>query len=236
MNLQGIRGSLVTSVAITATFVVGPAYGASGVWDVDVNPTNGFGGLTPTWGLTDADTVYAEWKVFDGYPTDTTPDVGSFGSNPQSVTETTGAAFLTGGGNIYSFSAATDFDLTLTGYSQDPQSVRTVALRLGLLGTDVDTASVLLGGLAPAVSEKTYTEILGGDQGSENEWLFIWTGVADALSYEFDFSALGSSMSLDQLAAYVGPSAAVVPVPAAAWLFGSALGLLGWVRSRVARA
>ena len=98
---------------------------------------------------------------------------------------------------------------------------------------NVDPESVTLGGIAPSYSEQTFTEeVTGGFGGSENEWLFIWNGVADALNYQFDFNAAESSMSLDQLAIYASP-AAVVPVPAAAWLFGSALGLLGWVRRRM---
>jgi len=36
------------------------------------------------------------------------------------------------------------------------------------------------------------------------------------------------------VAAGTGSFASVVPVPAAAWLFGSALGLMGWIRRRVA--
>lgn len=208
------------------------AIAATALWDVNVDPTNGFGGLTATWGLTDADTAYAEWVVFDSL-SDSTPDAGSFGPAPQSVTETTGGAFLTGGGNIYSFAVATDFDVVLSGHSAISGNQRTLALRLATVGTDVDTASVLLDGVAPSIFSNAYNEVItGGFGGAENEYLFIWNNIEDSLSYQFDFNALGSSMSLDQLAVY-SSAASVVPVPAAVWLFGSALaGLGGMVRRR----
>ena len=48
-----------------------------------------------------------------------------------------------------------------------------------------------------------------------------------------DSSAGTKAFSGDAWAVHDGnPGTAVVPVPAAVWLFGSALGLLGWVRRR----
>jgi hypothetical protein len=42
------------------------------------------------------------------------------------------------------------------------------------------------------------------------------------------------TLTLSELTITGTVTEAVVPVPAAAWLFGSALGLLGWVRRRMA--
>jgi len=229
LTLRGFAGTIVVSLMVSQQAVA-----ASAVWDVDVNPTNGFGGVTSIWNVSDAGTAFAEWNVFDS-TSDSSPDVGSFGPAPQSVTETTGAAFLTGGGNIYSFAAATDFDVILSGYSEVENAVRTIALRIATLGTSVDVSSVLLDGAAPTIAGNTYTEtITGGFGGAEEEWLFVWDGVSDRLTYQFDFNAVESSLSLDQLAVY-SSEASVVPIPAAAWLFGSALlGLSGMSRrSRV---
>ncbi len=50
---------------------------------------------------------------------------------------------------------------------------------------------------------------------------------------------LSTDASLDadtDIIEYARFSAAVVPIPAAVWLFGSALGILGWVRRRTGKA
>ncbi|MGI9331159.1 MAG: hypothetical protein ACR2QB_10645, partial [Gammaproteobacteria bacterium] len=58
------------------------------------------------------------------------------------------------------------------------------------------------------------------------------------VSAEFDEILLNAGLieesvaGLDAGAALISADATVVPVPAAVWLFGSALGLLGWVRGR----
>ena len=92
-NIKGFAIALVcAAVAHTAgaeTFVV------------DVNPGNGFGGRTDLWNIGDAGTLYAEWDVFNSPISDNSPDIGSFGLGTASITENTGAAFLTSGGNIY---------------------------------------------------------------------------------------------------------------------------------------
>ena len=51
-----------------------------------------------------------------------------------------------------------------------------------------------------------------------------------SVSFTFDFVGSASTIEIDHL--QYGSGASVVPVPAAVWLFGSALGLLGWMRRK----
>src|SRR5262245_48465596 len=76
------------------------------------------------WDLSQAGTFYAEWDVFDSL-SDSTPQF-SFGLGSASVTENSGGAFITGGGNIYSFSVPTEFTTTLSGAEALTDGTRTV--------------------------------------------------------------------------------------------------------------
>jgi hypothetical protein len=229
--------SRTTSAALlgAAFLAATPAFAATGVWNAVADPSNGFGGLTAAYSITTPGTAAAEWNVFNGYPLDTSPDVLSFGPSGQSVQELSGAAFLTSGGNIYSFAAATSFAATLTAGPATTGATRDIALRIGLQGTSLDPASVLLDGLAPTISQLLYSETLGGFGGNEEELLYFWEDVADAATYNFSFASASHSMSLDQLAMYAAPTA-VVPLPAAGWLLLSGMGTLAAFRkSRHAR-
>ncbi len=193
--------------------------------------------VTPSeWTRGDTGTLYAEWDIFDGYPLSTTPDIGSSNITSTTLTETTGTAFLTGGGNIYGFSAATFFTLDVDSNASGTQGNtgnQSINLQLRVLGTDIDTSSITLGGTAGSVS--LLEEIpLGGFGGTQRDYLISWNST-QVDNFAFAFNAASSHMSLDRLALDIGPSAAVsaVPVPAAAWLFGSALlGLAGVGRKR----
>ncbi len=55
----------------------------------------------------------------------------------------------------------------------------------------------------------------------------------DAWQFDFDFSGLATNRTKAHghiVFAVRSGDVGVVPIPAAAWLFGSALGLLGWIR------
>lgn len=220
----------ILSKSLIASAVIGmsvstQAFAIGAAWDVDLSPANGFGGQTDSWALNAPGSLYAEWNVFGGL-TDSTPDVGSFGNATTTLTEATGTGFLTGGGNIYNAVISSVFDLDIGNITPVAEATRTISLRIALVGSDLDPASVLLDGLTPNVANVAY-EAAAPQGGSEKEWVFIWNSVSDAANYHFDFGASAAHMSLDQVAFNASP-AAVVPIPAAAWLFGSALlGMFG---------
>ncbi|WKZ12794.1 MAG: VPLPA-CTERM sorting domain-containing protein [Gammaproteobacteria bacterium] len=98
-----------------------------------------------------------------------------------------------------------------------------------LFGDDgVDDSSISYSGLG-------WTRTMGGDDviaGNPqtildyNLMVASWDGVHLALESP-EWTAAGGTAGLQM-------NFAIVPVPAAVWLFGSALGLLGWIRRRVA--
>lgn len=187
--------------------------------------------VAPTWAHGAAGTSYAAWDVFGG-TTDSTPDIGSSNITSAVVKELTGAAFLTGGGNIYSFAAPTYFNVAIDSNANGPVTggLITATLQLFTLGTGLDTSSVLLNGVAGSggVYKQFSAGTVMGGEAFNTHYLFTWTVAAtDVLN--FTFNAAGSSMSLDTVAVDVSQ----VPVPAAAWLFGSAvMGLAGVSRRR----
>lgn len=202
MRFSGIHRALAAAALLVAA--ASPAHATGNVWD------GAIAGLG---------TVRAEWAVFNTYPTDSIPDVAGAGS----ITETTGSAFLTGGGNIYSFSGATDFNVSVAGLV----GAADVWLRTGTLGTPLLTTALLNGVTATAV--ESYSLGLGGMGGDEKEWYWKWSGVT-APTYNFSFTASGPSMSLDQVAVYA--AAAPVPEPGEWALMAAGLGLVGAVARR----
>ena len=219
MNVSTKLSALTLAVGIAFS---GSSFAASDIWDTP-NP----------WGSSTL-SQFAAWNVFGG-TTDTTPEVA--GSGAGSVKENTGQAFITGGGNIYSFSAATNFTATLTGTTS---GLFDVYLRIGTLGT-APVGTAILNGVNATITS-TNVGALGGFGGDEIESFWKWSGVSGASLYTFQFGASGSSMSLDQLALATvavpttpsiptGPIAAV-PEPETYAMMIAGLGLMGFVARR----
>lgn len=210
--------------AIAAAAVSSHAFATTAQWD---SPVAGFSGTGATsasaWiASPPAGSRYAEWNFFNAL-TDDSPDIGSFGG-AASVTENSGGAFVTGGGNMYSPGVATDFSATLAGGGT---GLWDVYLRVSTLGTTAATGATL-NGIAATSVESFSAPITGGFGGDEQEVYWKWT-VAAAPVYTFAFAASGSSMSLDQLGLY---AVQAVPEPQTYAMFGLGLGLLGLARLR----
>lgn len=202
------------------------------------------------WTLGDANSVHAQWEVFtDAYSTPgNLPDVA--GSYPAAgspsgaaavVIGNTSSAFLTGGGNIYSFAAPTSFTVTVPNYGLGAGWNSRFVAQIQNQGSPLDFSSVLLsydGGnqLLPY----DYTNELVGNPTPEN--LFAWDLAGfNPSTFTLTFNASASSMSLDALAVDTftqqGAFAPMgVPEPATGAL--AALGMLGMlaVRRRTVRA
>lgn len=184
------------------------------------------------WSRGDASTSYVHWAHIDSL-SDESPDAGNLGTSFAGLYANNGGAFLTGGGaggNVYSFSDTPDFSVEFETDYAAPSTV-TVALQLKILGTDLDSSQVTLGGMAWDSTETLFSGSAGGPfGGASKEYLFVWENVSGDTDYYLDFTATGSSMSLDEVSVDIAPSA--VPLPAAAWMFLTALSGLSIVRRK----
>lgn len=218
---------LLLAVAFSAA--AGTASAAAGRWDAAVAPGTGHGATsaTPWIDAPVAGSVYAEWNFMsdDDASTpltieDSTPDIGAFGlgSTGAVIRETTGGAFATSGGNIYSPSVATAFEVTLRGLATGPVEVW---LRTSTIGSELSTVATL-NGVAATATPNFSMPITGGFGGDENEWVWKWTLSSAPASLNIAFEAAASSVSLDQVAVYAAP----VPEPETCALMALGLGAL----------
>lgn len=160
--------------------------------------------IIPEWRGSE-ETSHAEWDVFT---------VAKFAPNkPDIVADdailicTTSSAFMTSGGNIYSFQAAAFFQIDdFTGFP-----IRNVFLQMRTLGSGVDAAAARL--IATGADGETVTHLptrilvlseeeLGGERGgvgtvSTLQWDLQETPVSGI--YTILFNATESSLSLDKV-------------------------------------
>jgi hypothetical protein len=198
----------------------GSVFATQAVWDT-----------TAPWG-TATTSQYAEWNVFNS-TNDTSPEVALSAGTTASVRETTGASFVTSGGNIYSFAAATAFTSTLSGTAG---GLFDVYLRISTVGTLANTTATLNGVNATLVSQlyESQGDFGGFGTSYEQEAYWKWTGVTGSSLYTFNFSSSSSSMSLDQvaLATVAVPTVTPVPEPEAYSMMALGLGLMAFAARR----
>lgn len=168
--------------------------------------------------------TYQEWERFADHlpaPPLSPPDAGGPWSDPplpptQDVHDSSGLSFLTGGGNIYSFSGPTDLHVLVPGHAVGNSGWTTLVLQTTTLGTPVDLSSVRVvvdnQSYTPADQALLRTIPLGGFGGEQQDRWFEFHVPGNAGSYELRFNALGSSMSLDKVAVDTIWTAAAAPI------------------------
>jgi hypothetical protein len=147
-------------------------------------------------------TTYQRWQVFSSANDPNFPDFADNNPNGSAVLlETTGGAFITSGGNIYSFAVATQFVVTVPDYALGDAAQSTVVVQIRTLGATVDLSSVTWNGVVAESAELLHEEPLGGFGGFLRDWKFEWNQLAGNPAVNvLEFAAAGSSMSLDRLA------------------------------------
>lgn len=201
---------------------------------------DGAGFITPAFRGT-PDSESALWTTFTSAyaganaPNSVAPGGGVLAN--ATITQTVpGIAFVTGGGNLYSFAGAMAFTLNYT--AGHPADIGLVMFQTETLGTELDYANVRLNydlatgpvSLA-AVRDELFRTPLGGfggnAVGSKWEWDLTGLGIHD---FSITFNALSSSLSLDAVAL----DTVAVPEPAHAGLLAAGL-LTGLILFRRAR-
>lgn len=159
------------------------------------------------WSRESENSFYAEWEFFESPTGGNTPDVGMFptslptGWSAPDVVETTGTGFITGGGNIYSFSAPTEFEVSVPNYDLGRRPFgTTVLVQMRTLGSELDYETIQIGGISPIeTTELNRTDVGGGFGGALVDVLFRFELLGNSADYLIEFEAAESSMSLDRL-------------------------------------
>ncbi len=160
------------------------------------------------WSRTDDDALYAEWDIFvdTSYPGERTsaPDVGSTAGSKAHI-GWNGGTFEAGSGNLYSFSVVEKFTVKMTDNTPNSGPVR-AALQFETWGMQMNYGSILLNGLQPTVSKRTfYSNDYPSSFGAVEfvQYLVYWDLAQGVQDYAFSFSG-GTSMSLGQVAVDIG--------------------------------
>jgi hypothetical protein len=181
--------------------------------------------------------TYQEWDVFtSALNGPNTPDVANINTNGSAqLFQRIPGAFLTGGGNIYSFSTPVRFDVTVPDFDLGTSFFTTAVLQIRTLGTLLDLDSVTFNGIAPDSSQLLSSTPLGGFGGVLEDRLFRWNNVSGNVGLnEFAFASAQSSLSLDRLS--IDTVAHPIPEPSSLALLAlGAIPACGLLRHRLAK-
>lgn len=122
------------------------------------------------------------------------------GAGVFNVFDTGTASFLTSGGNIYSPTGLVQPQVDIPSFGLGAGYSTTILVQVRTLGTEADSASVNLNGTLPSSTTELLRESLGGFGGFRIDTLYRFDVVGNAVSYDFNFSSQGTSMSLDRVA------------------------------------
>jgi hypothetical protein len=152
-------------------------------------------------------TSYQKWDVFTSVAANA-PDVAAINPNGTAdafdSNQPASGGFLTGGGNIYSFSGVIQPRSIVPSFALGASHDLEMLVQVASLGASIDTSGLTVNGvLASTLSDYSYTEIssteLGGLGGYrvEHAWSFVLSG--DPASVTLDWAWGASSASLDVL-------------------------------------
>lgn len=185
--------TLISTLTMTlCTGAVQAAFVTPQIW------TRGVGGTT-----------FQHWDVFTTM-TDATPDVANINPNGTArVSETSGGAFITGGGNIYGFNVPFAMSVTIPELDvPTPAHNVTAIVQIRVQGQELDTNSLLLNGLAAINYAELSRDQLGGFGGAKVDHWFLFNipynlfgdGIPGVQNLTLTFAAEAAHTSLDQLA------------------------------------
>ncbi len=171
---------------------------AAGIASADFITPDGYG-----WSREDGNSTYFEWDWFTSTSGGNVPDVGQF-PNPvpdgwlePDVVETTGDAFVTGSGRIYSPFGPIYIEVTIPNYDLGI-GMTTLLLQVKTLGNELDYAGVVMDDQLPIdiieVSRET------GDMGEEIETLFVFEIAGNAPVYVVGIPTAEAHVSIDGIA------------------------------------
>lgn len=238
------------SALLLASLAVGTALNAHAASTSFQSPNTAAWG---NWLRSAPGTLYVHWENFNNAIADTTPERANVGAQSATVYNHNDDAFITSGGNIYSFSDINEFDVYVQAKPGMSAGPLTVALQVSVIGVDFDDSSIKLNDVrytSKTVLATGSASAPGGSGGTgtgvDNEYLYVWQNVQNVGSFfAFYLKALGTSNSLDALSIDIGPMKTAVnpppvvnppppvvnppppqpvPLPASLLLFGSALG------------
>ncbi len=166
--------------------------------------------VTPqSWTRGAGGATFQHWDVFTSM-TNAAPDVASTNPNGTArVTETSGGAFITGGGNIYGFAAPAAFSVTIPELDvPTPAHNVTAIVQIRVQGQELNANSLLLNGVQPTDSAELSREQLGGFGGAKVDHWFLFNipyalfgdGIPGVQNLTLTFAAEAAHTSLDQLA------------------------------------
>lgn len=175
--------------------------------------------------------TYAQWESFTSTGGPNNPDVGqsvvgtlAAGAQPFNVTGAGALTVIAGSGNLYSGFAPMSVTMTAPGFNW-PAGTTTLLLQVRTVGTEINGATVNIGGVAPTtVTELSRVSL--GQQGAQVETLYLFNLPSDVSTYTVQFSSVTQFFSLDRVAI----DTFTVPAPGAAAVLG--LAALGAVRRR----
>ncbi len=165
------------------------------------------GFVSPTlfgWDRSEPSTTYYEWDDFTSASGDNAPDIAAVPADVDgvlpTVRETTGGAFVTSTGNIYSINGVIEFEVTVPAIVE-PGWVTDVLLQTRTQGREIDAASILCNGEPPVETVELYRFQLGPDD--------IFGGFLVDVAHRFEvdgtnpvvitFAAADTSLSLDRV-------------------------------------